>query len=126
MHKDKDKATAKAMKITRSTVQRVRRNEPLTPIGVPVTRTVLVVGGGIAGIQSSLDLANAGIEVVLVEKQATIGGHMIQLSETFPTLDCAQCILSPKMVEVSKHPEHHADDAVRGDRRFPASSAISR
>ena len=104
VHKDRDKATAKAIKITRSTVQRARRNEPLKPIGVPVTRKVLVVGGGIAGIQSALDLANAGLKVVLVEKLPTIGGHMIQLSETFPTLDCSQCILSPKMVEVSKHP----------------------
>jgi heterodisulfide reductase subunit A len=104
VHKDKAKGTEKAIKITRSTVQRVRRNEALTPIGVPVTRKVLVVGGGIAGIQSALDLANAGFEVVLVEKLPTIGGHMIQLSETFPTLDCSQCILSPKMVEVSKHP----------------------
>ncbi len=82
-----------------------RRNEALTPIGVPVTRKVMVIGGGIAGIQSALDLANAGLEVVLVEKLPTIGGHMIQLSETFPTLDCSQCILSPKMVEVSKHPK---------------------
>ena len=61
-----------------------------------MTRKVMVIGGGIAGIQSALDLANAGFEVVLVEKQPTIGGHMIQLSETFPTLDCSQCILSPK------------------------------
>ncbi len=104
VHKDKAKGTEKAIKITRSTVQRVRRNEALTPIGVPVTRKVLVAGGGIAGIQSALDLANSGFEVVLVEKLPTIGGHMIQLSETFPTLDCSQCILSPKMVEVSKHP----------------------
>ncbi|CAK0754546.1 hypothetical protein CCP3SC1AL1_200026 [Gammaproteobacteria bacterium] len=64
-----------------------------------------MLGGGIAGIQASLDLANSGYEVVLVEKQATIGGHMLQLSETFPTLDCSQCILSPKMVEVSRHPK---------------------
>jgi heterodisulfide reductase subunit A len=104
VHKDKAKGTEKAIKITRSTVQRVRRNEALTPIGVPVTRKALVVGGGIAGIQAALDMANAGLQVVLVEKLPTIGGHMIQLSETFPTLDCSQCILSPKMVEVSKHP----------------------
>ena len=104
VHKDKAKGTVKALKITRSAVQRVRRNEPLIPVGVPVTRKVMVIGGGIAGIQSALDLANAGFEVVLVEKLPTIGGHMIQLSETFPTLDCSQCILSPKMVEVSKHP----------------------
>lgn len=105
VHKDRAQATGKALKITRSAVGRVRRNEPLVPIGVPVTRGVLVVGGGIAGVQNSLDLANAGFDVTLVEKAPTLGGHMIQLSETFPTLDCSQCILSPKMVEVSKHPK---------------------
>jgi heterodisulfide reductase subunit A len=105
VHKDKEKATEKAIKITRSAIRRARRDESLKPIGVPVTRKVMVIGGGIAGIQSALDLANAGLDVVLVEKQPTIGGHMIQLSETFPTLDCSQCILSPKMVEVSKHPK---------------------
>jgi heterodisulfide reductase subunit A len=104
VHKDTDKATEKAIRISRSAVRRVGRNAPLDAIGIGVTRRVLVVGGGIAGIQASLDLANAGFDVVLVEKQATIGGHMIQLSETFPTLDCSQCILSPKMVELSRHP----------------------
>ncbi len=105
VHKDRGVATAKAIKISRSAVRRVGRNQALEPIGVGVTRRVLVIGGGIAGIQASLDLANAGLDVVLVEKQATLGGHMIQLSETFPTLDCSQCILSPKMVEVSRHPK---------------------
>jgi len=105
VHKDMEKATEKAIKITRSTVERVRRNEPLEPISVPVTRRALVIGGGIAGIQSALDLANSGFEVILVERSPSIGGHMIQLSETFPTLDCSQCILTPKMVEVSKHPK---------------------
>lgn len=105
VHKDMDKATQKATKITKSAVQRARRNEALDPISVPVTRRALVVGGGIAGIQASLDLANSGFEVILVERSPSIGGHMIQLSETFPTLDCSQCILTPKMVEVSKHPK---------------------
>ena len=105
VHKDKEQGTEKAIKITRSVVERARRNQPLTPVGLPVTRKVMVIGGGIAGIQSALDLANAGLEVVLVEKLPTVGGHMIQLSETFPTLDCSQCILSPKMVEVSKNPK---------------------
>jgi heterodisulfide reductase subunit A len=100
-----EKATDKAIKLTKSAVQRVRRNEPLEPISVPVTRRALVIGGGIAGIQSALDLANTGFEVILVEREPSIGGHMIQLSETFPTLDCSQCILTPKMVEVSKHPK---------------------
>jgi heterodisulfide reductase subunit A len=105
VHKDREKATKKAIKISRSTVQRVRRNEALEPISIPVTRRALVIGGGIAGIQSALDLANSGYDVILVERSPSIGGHMIQLSETFPTLDCSQCILTPKMVEVSKHPK---------------------
>ncbi len=105
VHKDKARATRKATKITRSTVEKVRRNDALEPISVPVTRKALVIGGGIAGIQAALDLGNSGFEVILVEKNPSIGGHMIQLSETFPTLDCSQCILTPKMVEVSKHPK---------------------
>jgi heterodisulfide reductase subunit A len=103
VHKDMDKATDKAEKIAKSAVERVRKNEPLEPISIPVTRRALVIGGGIAGIQSALDMANSGYEVVMVERSPSIGGHMIQLSETFPTLDCSQCILTPKMVEVSKH-----------------------
>jgi heterodisulfide reductase subunit A len=104
VHKDKARATEKAIKISRSAVRRAGRDQALEPIAVPVTRKVLVIGGGIAGIQAALDIANAGLQVILVEKQATIGGHMLQLSETFPTLDCSQCILSPKMVDVSRHP----------------------
>lgn len=103
VHKDKVKGTVKAIHITKGAVERVRRNLSYESISVPVTHKALVIGGGIAGIQAALDIANAGYEVILVEKQASIGGHMIQLSETFPTLDCSQCILSPKMVEVSKH-----------------------
>jgi heterodisulfide reductase subunit A2 len=105
VHKDIARGTQKAINISKSTVERVRLSEPLEPISIPVTRRAMVVGGGIAGIQSALDLANSDYEVVLVEKAPSIGGHMIQLSETFPTLDCSQCILTPKMVEVSKHPK---------------------
>lgn len=105
VHKEMEKATDKAIKITKSAVEKVQNDESLEPVGVPVTRRALVVGGGIAGIQSALDLANSGFEVILVEKSPSIGGHMIQLSETFPTLDCSQCILTPKMVEASKHPK---------------------
>ncbi len=105
VHKDMKKATEKAIRISKSTVERVRRNEALEPISIPVTRRALVIGGGIAGIQAALDLANSGYDVILVERNPSIGGHMIQLSETFPTLDCSQCILTPKMVEVSKHPK---------------------
>jgi len=105
VHKNRDEATEKAIKISRSAIRRVAHNQALEPIAVSVTRRVMVIGGGIAGIQAALDIANAGLEVILVEKLATIGGHMLQLSETFPTLDCSQCILSPKMVEVSRHPK---------------------
>ncbi|MEE8353970.1 MAG: CoB--CoM heterodisulfide reductase iron-sulfur subunit A family protein [Dehalococcoidales bacterium] len=70
----------------------------------PVTGRALVIGGGIAGIQAALDIADAGLEVVLVEKSPSIGGHMIQYAEVFPTLDCPQCILTPKMVEAGQHP----------------------
>jgi heterodisulfide reductase subunit A len=103
VHKDKPKATAKAERITKSAVERVKKNQSLEPFSIPVTRRALVIGGGIAGIQAALDMANSGYEVVLVERSPSIGGHMIQLSETFPTLDCSQCILTPKMVEASKH-----------------------
>ncbi|MBN1271276.1 MAG: CoB--CoM heterodisulfide reductase iron-sulfur subunit A family protein [Candidatus Aminicenantes bacterium] len=104
VHKDKDKATKKAIKIAKSIVEKVKRNESLEPISISVTKRALVIGGGISGIQAALDIANAGHEVILVERNPSIGGHMIQLSETFPTLDCSQCIMTPKMVEVSKHP----------------------
>lgn len=104
VHKDKEKATAKAEKIIKSIIEKVRLNEDLKPIEVDVTRRALVIGGGIAGIQAALDIADAGYPVLLVEKEPSIGGHMAQLSETFPTLDCSQCILTPKMVEAATHP----------------------
>jgi len=92
VHRDKEKATKKAIKIVKSMVEKVLLDESLEPISVPITKRVLVIGGGISGIQAALDVANSGYEVVLVEKSPSIGGHMIQLSETFPTLDCSQCI----------------------------------
>src|SRR5512143_1958365 len=67
-------------------------------------KRALVIGGGIAGIQAALDIANSGYEVALVERLPSIGGHMAQLSETFPTLDCSQCIMTPRTVEVGHHP----------------------
>ncbi len=97
-------ATAKAIDIGRTIVEKVKRNKPLETIRIPVTKRALVIGGGIAGIQAALDIADGGHEVVLVEKDASIGGHMSQLSETFPTLDCSQCILTPRMVEAYQHP----------------------
>lgn len=104
VHDDIDSATDKAIDLVRMAIEKVKRNQPLTTIEVPVTKRTLVIGGGIAGIQAALDVANAGYEVVLVEKEPSIGGHMSQLSETFPTLDCSQCILTPRMVEVYQHP----------------------
>ncbi len=105
VHPDREEATRKAIKIIKTIIEKVKFNKPLIPIKVPIVRRALVIGGGIAGIQTALDIANGGYEVVLVEKEPSIGGHMAQLSETFPTLDCSQCILTPKMVEVSKHPK---------------------
>jgi heterodisulfide reductase subunit A len=104
VHTDKEEATEKAIEITRSLVEKVKRNNKLYPISVPVTRRAMVIGGGIAGIQAALDIASAGREVVLVEREPSIGGHMSQISETFPTLDCSQCILTPRMVEAVQHP----------------------
>ena len=92
------------MRIIDSTLELVRRDKELTPVKIPVTQKALVIGGGIAGIQAALDIADSGFKVYLVEKDTTIGGHMAQLAETFPTLDCSQCILTPKMVAISRHP----------------------
>lgn len=104
VHEKGDATTDKAIDLVRILVEKVKYNQSLAAIKVPVTKTALVLGGGIAGIQTSLDIANTGHKVILVEKEPSIGGHMSQLSETFPTLDCSQCILTPRMVEVAQHP----------------------
>jgi len=104
VHEKSDVTTDKAIDLVAMLVEKVKRNKPLHPIKVPVTKTALVLGGGISGIQAALDIANAGHKVILVERDPSIGGHMSQLSETFPTLDCSQCILTPRMVEVAQHP----------------------
>jgi heterodisulfide reductase subunit A len=104
VHQDRRTATNKAVKIIRSALEKVKHNKSLVPISIPVTRKCMIIGGGISGMQAALDLANAGIQVVVVEKDPAIGGHMAQLSETFPTLDCSQCILTPRMNEVGHHP----------------------
>jgi heterodisulfide reductase subunit A len=119
VHSDKEKATEKAIKIVKSIAEKVRLNENLEPIRVGVHRKTLIIGGGISGLQAALDIADHGYEVLLVEKNPSIGGHMIQLSETFPTLDCSQCIMTPKMVEVSRHPNirvltYHEVESVSG------------
>lgn len=104
VHHDREQATNKALEIIRMTVEKVKRGHALQPIRVPMTKRALVVGGGVAGIQAALDIADAGYEVVLVEREPSIGGKMAGLSETFPTLDCSQCILTPRMVEAGQHP----------------------
>jgi heterodisulfide reductase subunit A2 len=104
VHEKGDATTDKAIDLVRILVEKVKYNQSLNAIKVPVTKTALVIGGGIAGIQASLDIANTGHKVILIEKDPSIGGHMSQLSETFPTLDCSQCILTPRMVEVAQHP----------------------
>ncbi|MEM3043521.1 MAG: CoB--CoM heterodisulfide reductase iron-sulfur subunit A family protein [Thermoplasmata archaeon] len=101
---DKERATEKAKELVRMGVARARMLEPLTAQELGVERRVLVIGGGIAGIQASLDLAAQGLEVVLVERLPSIGGRMAQLDKTFPTGDCAICVLAPKMVEVLHTP----------------------
>jgi len=104
VHVDKAEATEKAKDLVRSAVARASLLEPLEDRYADVTKAVMVVGAGIAGIQAALDVAEAGHKVYLVEKEASIGGHMAQLDKTFPTLDCSACILTPKMVDVSRHP----------------------
>ena len=102
IHKDMPVATAKAVILGRAAIAKVHLNAPLTAGESPVTKRALVIGGGIAGIQTALDIAEAGFPVDIVEKSPTIGGKMAQLDKTFPTLDCAACILTPKMVEASQ------------------------
>jgi len=101
---DPDEATAKAKVLVRAAVARSPYAESLESRRVPVKPAVAVIGGGIAGIQTALDVANAGKQVYLIEKEPTIGGHMAKFDKTFPTLDCAACILTPKMGEAGGHP----------------------
>ena len=104
VHTDVAEATAKARDLIRAAVHRVRFHKPLERSRVAINPAVMVVGGGIAGIHAALTLANAGKKVYLVEREPSIGGHMAQFDKTFPTLDCAACILTPKMTEVRANP----------------------
>ena len=95
IHKDMDEATEKAVILVRTAIAKVKLNAPLLAGESPVVKRALVIGGGIAGIQAALDIADAGFKVDIVEKNATIGGRMAQIDKTFPTLDCSACILTP-------------------------------
>ena len=103
IHKDREEATEKAIILARAAIAKVMLNTPLTAGTSRVVKRALVIGGGIAGIQTALDIAEAGYKVDIVEKTPSIGGRMSQLDKTFPTLDCSACILTPKMVEAAAH-----------------------
>jgi len=101
---DREAATRKAKDIVKMAVARARLLEAQKEMEIPVTDAALVIGGGVAGIQAALDLADAGHQVYLVEKEPSIGGIMAQLDKTFPTMDCSICVLGPKMMDVDRHP----------------------
>ena len=103
IHKDVEEGTEKAVILARAAIAKLNLDTPLQPGESRVVKRALVIGGGIAGIQSALDIADAGYEVDIVEKTPSIGGRMSQLDKTFPTLDCSACILTPKMVEAAAH-----------------------
>lgn len=102
--KDKEANTNKAAELVAMAVEKLRHNTPLQAKSFDVNKRVLVIGGGVAGIQAALDCADGGIPVVMVEREPSIGGKMAKLDKTFPTVDCSACILGPKMVDVSQHP----------------------
>ncbi|MBN1886979.1 MAG: CoB--CoM heterodisulfide reductase iron-sulfur subunit A family protein [Thermoflexales bacterium] len=104
VHTDREAATAKAKALTAAAVGRVSHHQPLVEKRVPVNPNTLVIGGGVAGIQAALEIANSGHHVYLVEREPSLGGHMAQLDKTFPTLDCSACILTPRMFEAGNHP----------------------
>lgn len=101
VHDDRALATEKARALINAAIRRVEHQKPLTPMVAKINPATLVIGGGIAGIQASLELAETGHPVYLVEREPTVGGKMAFFDKTFPTLDCAACILTPKMVSLS-------------------------
>lgn len=107
VHTDKEVATEKSKAMISGSVERVHYHEALEPLKVPINESTLIVGGGIAGIQAALEIADTGHPVYIVEREPSIGGHMAQFDKTFPTLDCAACILTPRMSEAGSHPNIH-------------------
>ncbi|MEG1806610.1 MAG: FAD-dependent oxidoreductase, partial [Cetobacterium sp.] len=104
VHKDKEVGTEKAISLTKAAIAKATLNEELVSGTTQVEKRALVIGGGIAGIQTALDIADAGYLVDIVEQTPSIGGKMAQIDKTFPTLDCSACILTPKMVDAAAHP----------------------
>lgn len=103
--KDMEANTNKAIDLVMMAVSKLRNDRPLQSSQFDVTHKVMVIGGGVAGIQAALDCADAGLDVILVEKTQSIGGKMSKLDKTFPTIDCSSCILGPRMVEIAQHPK---------------------
>jgi len=103
VHDDRERATEKAMHLVAGSVYKSKLLEPLEPMQVGITKEALVMGAGIAGIQTALDIADSGFKVYLIERSPSVGGKMAQLDKTFPTLDCSACILTPKMVDAGRH-----------------------
>lgn len=101
--KDREANTNKSVDLVRIAVEKLRRDAPLSPSKFSINKRVMIIGGGVAGIQAALDCADGGLQVVLVERESTIGGKMAKLDKTFPTVDCSSCILGPKMVDVAQH-----------------------
>jgi heterodisulfide reductase subunit A len=101
---DRESATEKAKDLVKMAVAKVALLEPAEEVEVPINRKALIIGGGVAGIQAALDLADTGYQVFLVEKEPSIGGMMARIDKTFPTMDCSICILAPKMSDVGHHP----------------------
>ena len=104
VHTDKDEATEKAKDLVKMAVAKVDKARPLQSQAISLEKRALIVGGGIAGMQAALDIADAGYPVTIVEREVTIGGKMPKLDKTFPTMDCSACICTPKMSEVGAHP----------------------
>ena len=123
--KTKDLNTIKAADLVRMAVEKLRRDRPLMAKRFETTKRVLVIGGGVAGIQAALDCADGGQEVVLIEREQSIGGKMAKLDKTFPTVDCSSCVLGPKMVDIAQHPTSPSTPVPRW-RAWAATWAISR
>jgi heterodisulfide reductase subunit A len=107
IHENREEATEKAIALVNAAVKRVKYQIPLIPLQSPVNPNVAIVGAGIAGIQAALEIAESGRTVYLVERESTIGGQIAKFDKTFPTLDCASCILTPKMVSISHRKNIH-------------------